>query len=285
MNLDDLSKPVTADVVNSAINKQFGTNLQITKLNIRESIQVMNRSNEVLEKLRLTDNYHTSHNNKEYMKTLMISEATFKHATALLESKGIKMKKSYTSALKIAAMGGELSEAQIKSLKVSTAMGQILESQEKAQMFMRKIVENKRALNEGTLENAQTSLAAQDIADRIQSMIEKFADIKYKELPALHDNIRSSQGVDAAETFNTTLTASLDELTSSLEAAKIEVNNAVAVLTGEEVSSEGDLDLDDIEGEDELDMDLDFDDEGDDMDFDMEIAPDEEEIDMGRAER
>ncbi len=301
MNLDELSQPITASLVNKQINKQFGTKLQITKLNLKESIAVLNRSNTMLDNFKLTENNHTSQNNKNYMKSLMISEAVFKHASHLAEFKGSEMNKAYTSALKIAAMGGKLSEAQIKSLRVSPKMGKVLESQKKSQLFMRKIVESKKArkaLNESEIADAQTTLAAQDIADQIQGMIEKFADIKYKELPALHDSIRNAQGVESAEAFNTSLTASLEELTGSLESAKGEVNNAVAILTGQEVSDiGGDIDLDGLEGEEdgELDMDLDFDDDGlggdmgmdDEMggdDFDMDLE-DEEDIDLGRARR
>ncbi|NIT99970.1 MAG: hypothetical protein GWN01_03200, partial [Nitrosopumilaceae archaeon] len=85
---------------------------------------------------------------------------------------------------------------------------------------------------EGEIEQAQTTMAAQDIADRIQDMIGKFADIKYKELPALHDNIRDAQGVEAAQEFNETIVSSLDELTAALEEAKKNVDNAVYLLTG-----------------------------------------------------
>ena len=117
-------------------------------------------------------------------------------------------------------------------------------------------------------------------------------DIKYKNLPALHDSIRDAQGVDAAQTFNSTVSASLDGLTTSLEQAKGDVNNAVATLTGQEVSTgANDLDLDALGGdEDELDLGMDdFDAEddsgGDEGDFDLGLEPDEEEVDLGRGRR
>jgi len=126
-------------------------------------------------------------------------------------------------------------------------------------------------------------------------MIEKFADIKYKELPALHDSIRNAQGVDQAESFNTQLVGSLDSLTSSLEQAKADVNNAVAELTGQEVAAgAGDLDLDGFGGDemggeldlgmgDEMDMDLDLD--GDGGEFDLDLEADDEAVDLGRERR
>ena len=231
----------------------------------------------------------------------MLNEAASKHTFELTQSQGPKMNNNYVTALKIAALGGKLSEAQIKSLKVSEGMRAVLESQESAQAFMRKIVESKKAmLAESEIATAQTTLAAQDIADQIQSMIEKLADIKYKELPALQDSIRNAQGVEQADSFNTQLTSSLDSLNSALEQARGDVNNAVAELTGQEVAGgAGDLDVDAFGAGDDMGMggddmgmggdDLGMGDEmGDELggdEFDLDLETDDDEVDLGRERR
>jgi hypothetical protein len=239
-----------------------------------------------------------SENKPAYLKLVMIKEAAFKRYEELANTEKLQesmMTNNYLKALKIAARGGKLSEAQIKSLKVSAGMKAVLESATASQKFMRKIIENKkskRALTEGEIDTAQTTLAAQDIADQIQTMIEKFADVKYKNLPALHDNIRNSQGVEAAEAFNTSLVSSLDVLTSTLEQVKGDVNNAVAVLTGQDVAmGDNDLDVDEFGASDELDLDMDIGDDemdlgmDDDEGFDLDLEADEEEVDLGRERR
>jgi len=120
-------------------------------------------------------------------------------------------------------------------------------------------------------------------------MIEKFADIQYKELPALHDSIRNSQGVAEAEEFNSSLLDSLGTLTSSLETAKADVNNAVATLTGQEVSSiegEEDFDMDDAMGDEIGDMDMGEEDPDLGDEFDMEFEPEDPEAEtLGRERR
>jgi len=231
----------------------------------------------------------------------MVEEATSKRIADLVESYTNKensgsrtMTNNYVRALRAVASGKKLSESQIKSLKVSRGLRHILESRKLAVGFIRKIVEQKRSNNvplmEGEIDSAQTVLAAQDIADQIQSMIEKFADIQYKELPALHDSIRNSQGVAEAEQFNASVLDSLQTLTQSLEVAKSDVNNAVATLTGQEVASAvGDLDIDGLDG-DELDIDVNPDDEmpGEDLgdEFDVSFEPDDEEMSsLGRERR
>lgn len=295
MNLDDLQKPVDSNRVADLIKSQFDKKYDISKLTMTEARKLIKKTDQMIYEFKTQNNYHDSHNNASYMKLLMLKEAAEKRAKELTNLQESNMNKKLASALKIAAQGGTLTENQLEDLKVSETMKSVLRHKKTAQDFMHRIVESrkaKKALNEGEIDQAQTTIAAQDIADQMQDMIEKFADIKYKELPALHDSIRNAQGVDAAEEFKSTVSNSLDELTSSLEQAKGEVNNAIAVLTGQEEA--GDLNLDDMEidaeGGDGLDMDMDLDSEEDDLgdeeDIDIDLdLDDEEEVDLGRERR
>lgn len=298
MNLTDLTKSIDSAEVIKQIKDQFGVNYKIDRLGLKEAVDMLNNTEKLIVAFKQKHNIYESQNDASYMKLVMLHEAANKKALELTNKTKVQESqmenKLFTKALKIAAMGGQLTEQQLQALRVSEDMQSVLRSKPTAQKFMQKIVESKKMLKENELSQAQNTMAAKDIANSIQGMIEKFADIKYKELPALHDSIRDSQGVDAATSFNEQLTASLDELTTSLESAKGDVNNAVAELTGEEVAATGagDLDLDDfeggdeIEGEAEFDMDIDAEldlDGGD----DFEIAPeeDDEEVDLGRERR
>jgi len=302
MNLNDLTPNITVTQIETLYKNQFSKPLNVSSLTLKESKKMLTVTQRMLTEFKKTKRSQYSEQNPTYLKLRMVEEATSRRIADLVESYTDKensgsriMTNNYVKALRAVALGKKLKESHIKSLKVSRGLRRILESRKLAVGFMRKIVESKKSNNvplmEGEIDSAQTVLAAQDIADQIQSMIEKFADIKYKELPALHDSIRNSQGVQEAEAFNTAVTESLDMLTQSLETAKGDVNNAVATLTGQEVASAvGDLDVDGLEG-DEMDMDMNPDDEmGMDADlgdeFDMEF---EKEDDMpgtiGRARR
>ena len=303
MNLSDLTKPVDANTVAELIKNQFGVEYKMPQ-RLKESINLLNKTDNLIVKFKQNNNLHESENNSSYMKLLMVNEAAAKRVSELTSTTQIQeseMKnKLLTKALKIAALGGTLSEEQLNAMRITESMKAVLSNKDTARSFMRKIVESKKvarkaALLENEIGLAQTTIAAQDIADQIQTMIEKFADIKYKELPALHDSIRNAQGVDAAQSFNASVSNSLDELTTSLEGAKGDVNNAVAELTGQEVSAgPNDLDLDGLDGaEGEMDLDLDaelnFDGDAEEEmpadDFDMDLEADDEEIDLGRERR
>lgn len=290
MDLTDLVKPINSSKVAKLIKVQFGEDYNIDNLNLTESVKLLNKTDHMLVEFKLKKNIHDSQNNASYLKLRMVNEAAEKRATELTQTiQESEMNKKFADALKIAATGGRLTMEQLESLRVSEDMQAILASQKTARAFMQKVVESRKAkkLMEGEIDQAQTTIAAQDIADQIQSMIEKFADIKYKELPALHDSIRNSQGVEAAEEFNNSLSSVLDELNASLEGSKKEVNNAIAVLTGQEVASPSDLDVDELGGEEEMDMSGDMDLGGDEeIDFDLDLEDeDEDEVDLGRERR
>jgi len=95
-------------------------------------------------------------------------------------------------------------------------------------------------VNEGTeVDQAQVVLAAQDMVDQVQKMIENMTDLKVKELPALVDGIKGEQGVDAAGQFQSAVDSALQGLIDALGGAKGELESAVGVITGEEMTVPG----------------------------------------------
>lgn len=83
------------------------------------------------------------------------------------------------------------------------------------------------------IEKSQVLLAAQDMVDSIQKMLEEVSDMVVKELPALADSIQSEIGVNESSNFNTKVTGVLSNLQSSLTTTKAELQNALNGLTGQ----------------------------------------------------
>lgn len=92
----------------------------------------------------------------------------------------------------------------------------------------------KRRLKEASdLQQAQVVLAAQDMVDQMQKMIEQVSSMQFKDLPALVDSIRNDVGMDQAQKFNNDVTASLQGLIQSLQGSKTQLEAAQGVLTGQ----------------------------------------------------
>lgn len=88
------------------------------------------------------------------------------------------------------------------------------------------IVENEE------VEKSQVILAAQDMVDSIQKMIEEVNDMLVKELPALTDSIQSEIGVNESASFSQSATQALSNLNSTLGQSKQELQTALNALTG-----------------------------------------------------
>jgi hypothetical protein len=125
------------------------------------------------------------------------------------------------------------------ALKKSTA-GQTLNPEEQklvagaammqAESRLRRVMTR---LNESEVQQAQVVLAAQDMVDKMQGMLEDVTELQFKELPALVDSIKNQVGIDQATQFNTDATAALAGLVQNLQGAKAALDQALGVVTGQ----------------------------------------------------
>ncbi len=145
------------------------------------------------------------------------------------------------------------------------------------------------------VEKSQVVLAAQDMVDQVQKMLEDVGQMQVKELPALVSSIESEIGVNESQTYNDAVSSQLDTLSASLKEASTALKNALNGLTGQAVDAAFDAGAD-LGAEADMDAGMD---DGADMSADMGMEdpgmdaeiPDLEEPEMppsggvGRAKR
>lgn len=102
---------------------------------------------------------------------------------------------------------------------------------QKAAAAGRKLGESR--LNESEINTAQVVLAAQDMVDQVQKMLEQISAMQFKDLPALTDSIKNDIGVEQATQFQADATAALTQLLTSLQTGKTQLEAAQGVLTGQ----------------------------------------------------
>ena len=142
----------------------------------------------------------------------------------------------------------------------------------------RMVVENEE------VEKSQVILAAQEMVDSIQKMVEQVSDMLVKELPAVTDGVNSEVGTQQGEQFNTTMTEALSALQGALTQAKASIQGGLGIITGQ---SQGMADMGPEMGDEEMPSDLGGDMEdlgGEEPDSelpDLPEEPDEEETVAG----
>jgi hypothetical protein len=90
------------------------------------------------------------------------------------------------------------------------------------------------------VEKSQVVLAANEMIDEIQKMIENVSDMLVKELPAVVDGVNSEIGTNEGEQFNGQVSEALTSLQAALTQSKTGLQNALGTITGQGGSFETD---------------------------------------------
>lgn len=88
-------------------------------------------------------------------------------------------------------------------------------------------------ITEGEVENAELVLAAKDMVDRVQGMLEDIGKMINEDLPPLTDAIRDEMDSATADSFNSGMSTALNSLLDNLGTARTGVDEASRVLTGD----------------------------------------------------
>jgi hypothetical protein len=97
-----------------------------------------------------------------------------------------------------------------------------------------KLKMNGSYLTENEVQQAQVVLAAQDMVDRIQDMLEDVTAMQFKDLPALSASISSTVGTNESQAFNNAASAALASLVDAIQSSKVGMETAQGTLTGQE---------------------------------------------------
>jgi hypothetical protein len=106
-----------------------------------------------------------------------------------------------------------------------------------------KWLNSEQGLFESEMGRSEAVLAAKDIVDSVQDMLEKISKIQNEQVPALIDTIRDQIGSEQAEQFKGAVSPMLVELYSALSTARESSDTAVRQLAGEDVGQSMDMNM------------------------------------------
>jgi len=91
----------------------------------------------------------------------------------------------------------------------------------------------RRVMEASEVQTAQVVMAAQDLVDKLQDMMEEVSEMQFKNIPAVTDAIKNEIGTEQASQFQSQASASLATLLTAVQGAKTEMEAAQGVLTGQ----------------------------------------------------
>jgi hypothetical protein len=99
------------------------------------------------------------------------------------------------------------------------------------------MVENKQQLIlESEMGKSQAILAAKDMVDSIQDMLEEVSKMQNEQMPALLDTIRDQIGMEQADAFKAAVEPLLANMSQQLSSARGTADTAARALAGEQVA-------------------------------------------------
>jgi hypothetical protein len=248
MKLQELAATKPTKQIARVFESYFGSRMKFDQITGQQARKMLNRVRGVLGETRRQPSFHQSERNPAYLKLLMMEQAlTARIREDMMPAAPAAPAAPGAPAAPTAAQAaGTMTQniQKFKDPKISAALqkaskGQSLTPDEQklvagaALMQAESRLRNAyRVLRESEVQQAQVVLAAQDMVDKMQSMLEDASEMQFKELPALVDSIKNQVGIDQAAQFNTDATAALTGLVQNLQGAKQQLDQALGVVTG-----------------------------------------------------
>jgi hypothetical protein len=249
MKLQELAAPKPSKQIAKVFESYFGSRIRFDQLSRNQTRVMLSKVQGVLKEHRATTARHSSETNPKYLQLVMMEQALSARLkeTAMPPVTGTAAPTGAPAQPGTVAPGGQpaVTGAVAKDPKLAAALkksaaGQTLNPEEQklvagaammqAESRLRRAM---RRLNESEVQQAQVVLAAQDMVDKMQGMLEDVSELQFKELPALVDSIKNQVGVDQASQFNADATAALTGLLQNIQGAKQQLDAALGVVTGQ----------------------------------------------------
>jgi NADH dehydrogenase/NADH:ubiquinone oxidoreductase subunit G len=269
MKLSDIEK-TNSTTMNKKMHEKLGWNLNLNAMTVESAVKMMESIDKKLSGVRSSHKLHESQKNPNYVGMLMAKQILESYVTEAKLSVSDNAKPDYIdidgdgdkkepmkkaakdkTAKKIGEAAKSTAQQQAAGAALAAKRGEgKAKGASKEMMGMSKkelekyagtkhkglpkhVSESRRRLNEDELGQAQAMLAAKDMVDSMQDMIEDLSKMLNEQLPPLTDSIRTAIGSAEADSFKAAASSTLSSLLTSVQSSREAMDQAVRTLSGE----------------------------------------------------
>lgn len=225
--------------VSKIMESYFNRTIDVKNLSLEQAQRLLIKTTGLVNEVQSSIDRHTSENNPAYLQALMMKEAL----EAYVKEGTAETRNPYAGGTgEQRHIGpGAMAPADIAdpAQEDDDEMEEACGSTHKKKMkeYGKKKTYEAKQINEADVEEAQVTLAAQDVVDRIQKMYEDVAEMQYKDLPNLAQMMKQEMGINQTQAYYDATNTAISTLVTALEQAKTDLESAMAPITGEETIS------------------------------------------------
>jgi len=266
MKLFELASANPSKQAAKVFESYFDDSINVDIMSSHQARYMLNKVRGLIVEHRQTSAFHHSERNPAYLKLMMMEKvlsAKIKETSTVPvgataganqnqqnQQQNMVMPNPTVVAGQAAAKAkrdaqiNNISDPQLKMAMQKANQGQALNAQD-SQMVANAALQTEdahlrrnlyRVLRESEVQQAQVVLAAQDMIDEVQKMLEDVTSMQYKDLPALMEQIKNQLGLEGMTQFSNDANAALSSLTQNILNAKGQLYQALSVLTGQEAT-------------------------------------------------
>jgi hypothetical protein len=274
MKLHELGAQRPTEQAAQVLESQAGRSIDFSVIGPRRAQGMLQRVQGLLKEHRSRPDFHSSEQDPGYLQLVIMEQGL----SARVSEQTITPAGTTGTT---GAAGAAQRDPKAQMVMDKVKRGQTLTPDEQQTVnriaLTREGKKNRAMVSESEVQQAQVVLAAQDMIDRIQGMLEDISEMQFKDLPALANSIKNDMGTEQATQFQSAASAALTQLLTAVQAGKTELEGAQGVLTGQAPTVPGaddmagglgaapdaGADLGGAEGDTDLSLDANLDIEGD----------------------
>jgi hypothetical protein len=234
---------VSARDLNMQLNKVYNWQLDLKKINESDANRMLSAIQNKMTNIKRTNQAHYAERIPEYMEAVMVGKVleTWKNEMAqgrrIIAEKMTAIDEYCTVKLNERELTpSELKKREHYAMALKGKQGDFEKrygkrGKEVMYATATKMAKNESytlppALTEGEIEQARVTMAARDLADTVQDIVEKISKMQNEQLPALVSAMKDEVGMEQANSFNDTTKQVLGSLLDAANGARDTLDNA-----------------------------------------------------------
>lgn len=255
MFVKEFGQNISSADLNLQLQKVYNWSLNLNEMNNDHASHILDSMKTKINNIKGSSKGHFAERNPQYMEALLVSNILetliderfhedmmnrkkMKSERTLTKSELTRREKYAKGMKKVKGDFEKRYPGRGEEVMYATATKMAKkESVEEAMDILKSVLSGTIQINESEYEQAKAVMAARDMVDSVQDMVETLSAMVNEDLPALLDVMRSEVGQAQADSFASAVQSSVTPLIDQVKAARASLDSAARAVAGEPMAA------------------------------------------------